>query len=58
MGLRACLLVTLSCFTPAYLHDGAGEATALLQQGDACLCHVRRRGLLGSGRHPLVLGLT
>lgn len=38
----------------AALHDGAGEAAALLEQGEARFGHVRRRGLLCSGSHFLL----
>lgn len=38
----------------AGLHDGAGEATALLEQGEARFGHVWCRGLLASGSHFLL----
>lgn len=38
----------------AGLHDGAGEATALLEQGEASFGHVRRGGLLPPGSHFLL----
>lgn len=36
------------------LHDGAGEATALLEQGQACLGHVGSGGLLSPRCHLLL----
>ena len=38
----------------AGLHDGAGEATALLEQGEARFGHVRCGGLLSPGSHFLL----
>lgn len=38
----------------AGLHDGAGEATALLEQGEACFGHVWCRCLLPPGSHFLL----
>lgn len=37
-----------------WLHDGAGEATALLEQREACLGHIWGGGLLPSGSHFLL----
>lgn len=38
----------------SWLHDGAGEATALLEQGEARFGHVWCRGLLPPGSHFLL----